>query len=158
MNAVPNLRRIPPRLRRVLSIPIDPFAETSPLAMFKQIARSIGDDATDKLIEDFGGRRLYVPRAPGPGDQLTASIGLAAALGLARTFGGDRLMIPLSGSNERRRIRILAMRSDNISVSRIARSLRCTERYVYKVLALERLAATPALAAEHFNRGSIARS
>jgi hypothetical protein len=30
------------------------------------------------------------------------------------------------------------MRADNVSISRIAHELRCTERYVYKVLALTR--------------------
>jgi Homeodomain-like domain len=47
-------------------------------------------------------------------------------------------LIPVTSANARRRVRILAMRADRVSVSRIAHELRCTERYVYKVLALNR--------------------
>ena len=53
-------------------------------------------------------------------------------------FGSDRLLIPVTSNHNRRRVRIVAMRADNVSISRIARELRCSERYVYKVLALQR--------------------
>ena len=89
--------------------------------------------------------------APGPDDQVTKSIGLIAALAMARSFGGDRLMIPLGTDQEQRRSRIIAMRADHLSIPRIARQLRCTERYVYKVLALERTA-TPAPVTEPFQK------
>ncbi len=118
--------------------------------------RAIGDHAADKLIADFGGRRLYILIAPGPDDQVSKSIGLIAALAMARSFGGDRLMIPLGTDQERRRSRIIEMRANHLSIPRIARQLRCTERYVYKVLALER-SATPAPVTEHFKRGIISR-
>lgn len=107
-------------------------------SLFDQIGRSIGDDAAEKLIADFGGRRLYIPIAPAPGDLVSRSIGLIAALQMARLFGGDRLLIPASVDRARRRARILAMRADHNSISRIAHELRCTERHVYKVLALSR--------------------
>lgn len=111
--------------------------------LYDQIGRSIGDDAAGKLVADFGGRRLYIPIAPSPGDIVTRSIGLTAALQMARIFGGDRLLIPAGCDHARRRARILAMRAERISISRIARELRCTERYVYKVLALERGSRAP---------------
>ena len=130
--------------------------------LYDQIGHSIGDDAADKLIADFGGRRLYIPRAPGPGDLITRSIGLTAALAMARVFGGDRLLIPVTSTLARRRVRIVAMRADHVSISRIAHELRCTERYVYKVLALNRLpsprvalAPTSAPIAERLKRGHI---
>lgn len=112
----------------------DPF-DVARTSLYDQIVRSIGGDAADKLIADFGGRRLYIPLAPAPGDQLARSIGLLGALAMARTFGSERLLIPATTDHARRRARIVAMRADRISVSRIARRLRCTERYVYKVLA-----------------------
>jgi hypothetical protein len=116
----------------------NPFADAVRTTLYDHIGRSIGCDAADKLVADFGGRRLYIPAAPGPGDLISRSIGLLAALEMARVFGGDRLLIPVTSANARRRVRILAMRADRISVSRIAHELRCTERYVYKVLALNR--------------------
>lgn len=112
----------------------NPFAATIRPTFYDLIGDSIGDDAADKLIADFGGRRFYVPRAPAPGDPITRSIGLRAA----RAFGGDRIVVPVTSSHLRRRARIVAMRADHVSISHIAQELRCTERYVYKVLALSR--------------------
>ena len=117
----------------------NPLAVAARTTLYDQIVHSIGDDAADKLIADFGGRRLYIPIAPGPGDLITRSIGLLSALAMARTFGSDRLLIPVTSDHARRRVRIVAMRTENVSISRIARELRCTERYVYKVLAVCRV-------------------
>jgi hypothetical protein len=141
----------------------NPFAAVARTTLYDQITHSIGGDAADKLVADFGGRRLYIPVAPGPGDLLTRSIGLLAALAMARVFGSDRLLIPVSSTHARRRCRILKLRADHVSISRIAHELRCTERYVYKVLALSRppelsagdSAATSAPIAERLKRGQI---
>jgi hypothetical protein len=122
----------------------DPFADTERTTLYDHIGHSIGCDAADKLVADFGGRRLYIPAAPGPSDLISRSIGLLAALEMARVFGGDRLLIPVTSTQARRRVRILAMRAENVSISRIAHELRCTERYVYKVLALRRALGAPA--------------
>ncbi len=137
MNAAPSrmpaLGRVPSPTPR-----FNPFAAAVRHTLYDQIGDSIGGDAADKLIADFGGRRFYVPRAPAPGDPITRSIGLPAALAMARTFGGDRILVPVTSSHLRRRVRIVAMRADHVSISHIAQELRCTERYVYKVLALSR--------------------
>ena len=124
MSALPNLT-------------IDPFGYDEPGSLYDQIEHSIGDELAGKLIADFGGQRLYIPRAPAPGDLVTSSIGLVAALAMSRTFGGDRIVVPVTNDHARRRARILAMRADHVSVRRIARQLRCSERHVYKVLAAE---------------------
>jgi len=137
MNASPSrmlaLGRTPSHTMR-----FNPFADFERTSLYDQIVNSIGADAADKLIADFGGRRLYIPIAPAPGDLLARSIGLLSAFAMARVFGSDRLLIPVTTDHARRRFRILAMRADGVSISRIARQLRCTERYVYRVLALTR--------------------
>jgi hypothetical protein len=145
---------VPPRLH--------PFAVAARTTVYDQIAHSIGGDAADKLIADFGGRRLYIPLAPGPGDLITRSIGLISALAMARVFGSDRLLIPVTSTHLRRRARIVAMRADHVSISRIALKLGCTERYVYKVLALCRVlepsaagVTTSAPIADRLKRGPI---
>jgi len=163
MNAIPS--RMPALNRAPSPAPrFNPFADSVRTTLYDQIGHSIGDDAADKLIADFGGRRLYIPIAPGPGDLITRSIGLLAALAMARMFGGDRLLIPVTSTHNRRRVRIVAMRADHVSISRIAHELRCTERYVYKVLALNRapepsaakpVAPTSAPIAERLKRGPI---
>jgi len=126
-----------------VSIARDEIADiSSRRSLFQQVGQSIGEEAADKLVADFGGRRLYIPMTPAAGDVVTGSIGLEAALAMSRVFGGDRLLIPSSNNNRRRRAEILALRRNGTSISRIARELRCTERYVYKVLAAERIVAS----------------
>jgi Mor family transcriptional regulator len=156
--------RMPSRGRAPSPAPrFNPFAAVTHATLYDQIGDSIGGDAADKLIADFGGRRFYIPRAPAPGDRITRSIGLRAALAMARTFGGDRIVIPVTSSHLRRRARILTMRADHVSISHIAHELRCTERYVYKVLALFRapetqpasISKTSAPIAERLKRGHI---
>ena len=119
--------------------PLDDSASSARTSLFAQVGQSIGEEAADKLVADFGGRRLYIPITPAAGDLVTSSIGLVAATAIARVFGGDRLLIPSSNHQTRRRAQILAMRAGRMSISRIAHELRCTERYVYKVLAAERI-------------------
>ena len=136
----------------------DSFVVAMRHTLYDQIGDSIGGDAADKLIADFGGRRLYIPRAPERGDLITRSIGLLAALTMARVFGGDRILIPATTTHARRRARIVTLRAEHVSISRIARELRCTERYVYKVLALCRAlepsaSKTSAPPAERLKRG-----
>jgi hypothetical protein len=123
--------------------PFNSFGDTAHTTLYDQIGHSIGGDAADKLVADLGGRRLYIPIAPTSGSTITRSIGLLAALAMARAFGGDRLLIPVTSDHTRRRVRIVAMRAEHVSISRIARELRCTERYVYKVLALNRAPENP---------------
>jgi Mor family transcriptional regulator len=162
MNAASS--RMPARDRAPSPAPrFNPFAAVTRTTLYDQIGDSIGGDAADKLIADFGGRRFYVPRTPAPGDPITRSIGLPAALAMARTFGGDRILLPVTSSHLRRRARIVAMRADHVSISHIAQELRCTERYVYKVLALSRAPEPPAVEipptsaplAERFKRGHL---
>lgn len=127
-------------------------------SVYAQVARVIGSPAADKLIARFGGRRLYIPMVAAPGDLLPRSIGMRAAMAMARAFGRERILIPATCDQARRRARIFAMRANQISVSRIARELGCTERYVYKVLAMNRTSATSAKIAERLKRGRLDQS
>jgi hypothetical protein len=139
------------------------YAGEARTSLYGQVVRIIGGCAADKLIENFGGRRLYIPLKPAPRDQIPRSIGMRAALAMAREFGSERILVPATPDQARRRSRILKMRANQISISHIARELRCTERYVYKVLATCRdsgLSAvqapqTTAMIAERLKRGRI---
>jgi len=99
------------------------------------IVDAIGGDATDKLVEDFAGTRIYVPQAPKADDLLSLSIGLEAAQKLAQIYGGDRMDVP---NPVYRRNEIVALRATGISIEAIARQTHCTTRRVYQVLAESR--------------------
>ena len=113
--------------------------------MFEVIIGIIGEEAARKLIASFGGTRLYVPHSPGADDALARAVGAGAALKLAEMFGGERVELPKPPP---RRTQILTMRAAGRSVEEIARTLGCTRRRVFQVLAEARRAtgkgATPA--------------
>lgn len=92
----------------------------------------IGEEATARLVANFGGTRLYVPHFPGPQDALARAVGVGAALKLAQTFGGERMEVPKPPP---RRVQILELRAAGHSVEAIARTLGCTRRRVFQVLA-----------------------
>ncbi|HEY2525921.1 MAG TPA: Mor transcription activator family protein [Candidatus Binataceae bacterium] len=105
--------------------------------MFGVIVEIIGEEAAAKLIASFGGTRLYVPHSPGADDALARAVGTHAAMKLAQMFGGERVELPKPPP---RRTQILALRASGRSVEEIARSLNCTRRRVFQVLAEARRA------------------
>jgi Mor family transcriptional regulator len=120
-------------LARVARAPKHPSSQLGRISLIDDITRVIGIEPAAHLARDFGGRRVYIPATATAKDQIARSIGLAAAIRLARLYGGDRVMIPADPERAIRRARIIALRARGLSVSRIARTLGCTERYVYKV-------------------------
>jgi len=106
--------------------------EEEEVAPFETIRQLIGDELATRLSLAFGGRRLYVPRQPGPHHPIAVAIGLAAALVIAREFGSARLDIPVTAG---KRARIKTLLASKVSISEIARALHCTERHVYYVQA-----------------------
>jgi hypothetical protein len=101
-------------------------------SLLKDIVSLIGVDRAARLIAAFGGMRLYVPHAPEPDDTLSGLIGHDAAWALARVYGGDRIDVP---NPTPRRIQIVELRASGVSIDAIARSVRCTRRRVFQVLA-----------------------
>ena len=112
-----------------------PFPRLDPAApAIENIAKLIGAGAAARLISTFGGGRVYIAKAPGSGDAIAHVIGGEAAARLGAIFGGERVWFPNDAGHLTRR-RITLMRQRGSSVARIARVLRLSERYVYKVLA-----------------------
>ena len=75
----------------------------------------------------------FDPAAPAI-ENIAKLIGAGAAARLGAMFGGERVWVPNDAGHLTRR-RITLMRGRGSSVARIARVLRVSERYVYKVLA-----------------------
>jgi hypothetical protein len=101
-------------------------------SLLNDIVSLIGIDRAARLIAAFGGMRVYVPHTPEPDDTLSNTIGHDAALTLAKIYGGDSIDVP---NPTTRRIRIIELRASGVSIDVIARSLRCTRRRVFQVLA-----------------------
>jgi len=101
-------------------------------SLLGELGAALGESAASRLIEAFGGSRIYVPHFPRPGDSLVSQIGMVAAAKLVRIYGGERLDLPNPNS---RRTRILELRRGGLSVDAIARQIGCTRRRVFQVLA-----------------------
>lgn len=100
--------------------------------LWVQIRAAIGADAAARLSAAHGGRRLYIPQAPGPHNVITVAIGADAAQILGAKFASATVDVPLAAGV---RARILDLSRQGVQVSRIAEMLRCTERHVYYVRA-----------------------
>ena len=122
----------PQQLGERLKLP-DKASNTCPRSsLLDELASVIGMDAVARLVDIFGGTRVYIPHSPEEDDLLTAAIGQEAAQKLARVYGGDRIEMP---NPTPRRTRIIELRETGCSVDAIARKLGCTRRRVFQVLA-----------------------
>ncbi len=102
------------------------------MSTFDRLVDAIGRAAAEKLVEEFGGRRIYVPVTAAPESPIAMAIGIAAARTLSRIFGSERLDVPARMGALRERI--LRLRDNGNDVDTIARALRCTRQRVYQIL------------------------
>ncbi len=96
-----------------------------PPAEIAYLAKRIGAAATLKLIEQRGGTRVFIPRAPADGQVLVAQIGIEAVAALSEGWGGEYLKIPLV-----KWWRARVYRSQGLNHREIAQRLGCTENTV----------------------------
>lgn len=108
----------------------------------KDVLESIGLEATLKLIERFGGSRVYVPRP----DFITEDHDVARAIGvplarkLAALCRNERMGLPRAAKAiSRARDRVLRSDLASMSVSQCARKYKMTERNVYFILGAPRM-------------------
>jgi len=116
-----------------------PRAKAARPSMLQNLIDLIGHDGAAALVAAFGGTRVYIPQAPEPADMLSELIGHLPACALAQIFGGDRLEVP---NPPPRRMRILELRAKGLTINAIARTLACTRRRVFQVIAEARAAET----------------
>lgn len=95
------------------------------------LARILGPDGARSLSDALGGRRLYVPRHPGPHHVITVALGPDGAARLAAAFGSEEIDIPMMPQRASEIVRLAAA---GLTRRQIAVQLRCTARWVYKVL------------------------
>ena len=114
-----------------------------------EIARAIGLPDTLKLVEQFGGTLLYIPRRP---EKLPARhpllqlVGLDAARKLASLFGCERVLIPMASRALSGRLRRnVAIEADHqhLSIAQLARKYSLHERSIRRILARPRSPARP---------------
>lgn len=101
----------------------------------------IGREAVEKIMANYGGTRLYVPKSVAASHPLAELIGIDAAQALAASYGGEvHLDIPKGDAIRRseRDERIACEREAGESVSSLARRYRLTERQIRTIYRKQR--------------------
>ncbi len=106
----------------------------------REIADAVGLDAAMRLIDAYGGSMLYVPKEPTA--ELRQIMGAAAAATFCDLFyaGSDRLSLPRCARAMRAVLhrQICAAYNQGATAGELARHYRCTERWVFEILARRR--------------------
>lgn len=104
----------------------------------RAIAELIGMPATLKLVERYGGVRIYVPQTVPPAHPLVDLLGRDAAERLACAFGGDEHFDVPRCVLAARRVRDTVLVADflsGLSHRQLALKYQLTERGVRKIIA-----------------------
>jgi Mor family transcriptional regulator len=101
------------------------------------IITAIGMPAAMKLVESFGGTRIYLPLPENvtPDNEIAKVIGVEATRTLARLWAQERPSIPLA----RRHLRIIVKseilrEKGKLSVPELARKYGTTERTIFRYM------------------------
>lgn len=112
----------------------------------KELAREAGFDAGERLLEHFGGQRVFVPKKMRPRSRFWETLGPKAAQALSDLFGGDYITVP-TGAEAQRRLSSQKMRRQiaaYLSAQRdpkkrtkdhVAATFHCNRRTVQRVRA-----------------------
>jgi len=131
----------------------------------KELAAVAGFAAGERLIEHFGGQRVYVPEKMRPNSRFWDKLGPNAAKALAEICGGDHIDVPtgseaqrrLSARTKRRQISAyLAAQKDpkKRTKDHVAATFRCNRRTVQRVRAAIGQPAPPSSQADLFEKRS----
>lgn len=102
-----------------------------------EVVDVIGLEQALRLVDAFGGVRVYVPERMTPEHILVRVIGHNSAWQLASHFGGEQLSVPrcVSGLRSVRNAQIRRERQAGASPAQLALRYGMTERQVYSILA-----------------------
>ncbi len=113
-------------------IPADPRIELLP-GQLRPVAEICGFDGVERLIEAFGGMRLYVA-SPGNGGrgEVARRCGSEVADALSRCFGGEYLVVPLARTLKAAQRRE-EIRNDPRDANEVARAYGMSVGSVYRL-------------------------
>lgn len=103
--------------------------------VFQEVGQKIGDEATAKLVAQYGGTRLYIPYKLKLEHPLSQLLGQEVSQQLSSEFGGmtveisRAVMLQIGQRNEL----ILADRAAGMSQRQLARKFNLTERTIRKI-------------------------
>lgn len=96
-----------------------------------------GAEIAARLVDNFGGLKLYIPHSPPKTGRLTSALDSAALESLCLNLGGEIVVVPIGRRSAARRTRqrVENMLRDGKSSSHIARRAGCCIRTVFGIKA-----------------------
>lgn len=109
------------------------------------VAQVVGVAGALKLMDRYGGDRVYVPQRLTLFHPLVDLLGLEAALALSFAYGGDYLAVPVGVAMrcQARNERLWRLRQQGWSYSQIRQEFNLSRRRIAEILALCRGKAAP---------------
>jgi len=104
--------------------------------VMQSLVEAAGPAAAIKLVQSYGGMRLYIPLAISPEHEIAKLVGHENATRLARAIGGDRLDVPSANGPAYKALRdgeIRRMASEGVSGQKIAREMQITYMRVRQI-------------------------
>lgn len=108
--------------------------------ILQEFAELIGMDATLRIVENYGGVRLHIPKRYYPNHPLAKLIGHANAVKLSEVYGGEEhfdIARCVSAARAARDAFILAERASGATHRELALKHRMTERNIRNILSVE---------------------
>jgi len=120
----------------------DEDADADSICVVSIARRVCGPAVAQKIVLDFGGTRLFVPRQIGLNHPLAKSIGIEAATNISSECFGVSSYVPMNirQKTARRRALVQLLAEEGKSRDEIAGSAGCSNRSVYRDIAALRLA------------------
>lgn len=108
--------------------------------VIRELIDEIGLEATMRLVDNYGGLLLRIPREPKPGSPMERRLGQPAFDRLIGRWAGDRIWVPrcVALLTERRDQALLAEYEAGTPSKELARKFKVSDRHVWRILARSR--------------------
>ena len=123
-------------MRRDPLTPVSDYEDPDVLCAVSIALRVCGPEAAQNLVRDFGGTRIFIPKAASAQHPLSISIGQANANALCGECYGVNVYIPMGNPDRwsRRRALVQHLVAEGMTMPAIARRLGYSERTVARDL------------------------
>ncbi|MBV8774554.1 MAG: helix-turn-helix domain-containing protein [Deltaproteobacteria bacterium] len=103
-------------------------------SLARTLVEVIGCESVQKMINEFGGARIWVPVRCLPDAKLTQLLGETAASALCTRFGGDYLQVPNTITDDDIYLRIAELHRQGCKINDIALAVGRSRRTVFRLL------------------------
>jgi hypothetical protein len=102
--------------------------------LLSEVRDRVGIGGVKKLIAEFGGKEIVVPRRAKQGQLIAERCGLDVEEALVSLRGGEKVAIPRAAAVMSAKAAILAADTDGLTTNEIAGRFAVTSRYVRRLI------------------------